>query len=112
MKIAIVCLSVLSVVLIAVVIVAAVLMGPQVVTEAPQGYDMGFVDGCIGGISLSYPEGQRPPYQEAWDDCNTMKDLVKDATRPLAKPPEIQKSHIEELEEQGIEVFHTAWRVP
>ena len=112
MKIAIVCLSVLSLALVAVVIVAAVFLAPQVGAEAPQGYDMGFIDGCIGGIAMSYPVGSRPEYAGSYLDCHKLLDMIEGEDRPLARPPEIQKSHVEELEEQGIEVFHTVWGVP
>lgn len=112
MKIAIVGLSILSIILLAAVVSFMAPEWPVVSNEAPQGYDMGFVDGCIGGIALVYPEGQRPVYAESWENCHKLFDVIEDRDRPLAKPPKIQKSHLEELEEQGIEVFRTIWRVP
>ena len=112
MKIAIVALGIACVLMLGITILSAVPGLALVSNEAPQGYEMGFIDGCIGGVALQYPKGQRPEYQKAWDNCNKLFGLVEDEDRPLAKPPEIQKSHLEELEEQGIEVFRTIWRVP
>ena len=110
MKFVVVGLSILSFVMLAVVIIIVMPGSPLAANEAPQGYEMGFIDGCIGGIALQYPVGQRPEYTKAWDDCQKLFGLVEDEDRPLVKPPEIQKSHLEELEEQGIEVFHAVWR--
>ena len=59
---------------------------------------------------MTYPEGQRPVYAESYVDCHKLFDAIKDRERPLAKPPKVQKTHSEELEEQGIEVFHAIWR--
>ena len=112
MKIAIVVLGIACVLMLGITILSKVPGLALVSNEAPQGYEIGFVDGCIGGIAMTYPEGQRPVYAESWEDCHKLFDAIKDRDRPLAKPPRIQKSHLEELEEQGIEVFRTVWRVP
>lgn len=110
MKIAVVFLSIVSIVMLAFVVLVVMPGSPLVTPEAPQDYDMGFIDGCIGGISLSLSKAQRPPYEAAYNGCQQLLDKVEGEERPLAKPPVIQKSHAEELEEQGIEVFHTVWR--
>lgn len=112
MKIAIVGLSILSIILLTAVVSFLAPEYPLVSNEVPQGYDMGFVDGCIGGVYISLPDSQRPPYEKAYKNCNQLLDRTEGEERPLAKPPKIQKSHLEELEEQGIEVFQTVWRVP
>lgn len=110
MRIAIVVLSILSVLMIGVVILFVLPGSPLVSNEAPQDYDMGFIDGCIGGISITLPDGQRPPYPKAYEACHKLLDRTEGEERPLAKPPKVQKSHTEELEEHGIEVFTTSWR--
>lgn len=110
MKFAVVGLSILLLVMMTIVVSFILPGSPLVANEAPQGYEMGFVDGCIGGIAMSYPVGSRPEYSGAYLDCHKLLDTTEGQERPIAKPPKIQKSHLEELEEQGIEVFHTVWR--
>jgi hypothetical protein len=52
MRIAFVALSIVTIVLLAGVIW---LGAPLVSNEAPQGYDMGFIDGCIGAVGTLRP---------------------------------------------------------